>query len=92
MNIGGADFEENRFDGIDIEIDCVTCSLTWAQKWELFRWILNTSVSGKPPIGETVIVAGGLAKWTGECWLSQTPDSMNRPIQWEVNWWLPLLY
>ena len=44
----------------------------------------------KPPIGLRVIVCGGSAFWTGECWKSvmeQTPTGNYYEIQWEVKWW-----
>jgi hypothetical protein len=50
---------------------------------------------GPPSPHEIVIVAGGLACWDGEKWMST--DRLNyyssaaRPITWPVLWWIPLL-
>jgi hypothetical protein len=43
-----------------------------------------------PEPHQTVIVAGGLACWTGSIWLSMSDD--RRPISWAVKWWAPLIY
>lgn len=40
----------------------------------------------------TVIVAGGLAYYNGEFWVSNTGDDAGLPIEWEVKWWTPTLY
>lgn len=39
-----------------------------------------------------VIVAGGLATWTGSVWLSKTAEDTGRVIEWHVSWWMPLLH
>jgi hypothetical protein len=41
-----------------------------------------------PEVNEIVIVAGGIAYWTGENW--RTPLDHGNVIQWKVNWWAPL--
>lgn len=50
----------------------------------------NLSSERLPEPHVTVMVAGGIALWTGKQWLSLMEDR-HRPITWEVKWWLPLL-
>lgn len=46
-----------------------------------------------PEPNTTVIVAGGLASWTGSVWLSKSHGQGDRrPIRWPVKWWASLVY
>ena len=42
-----------------------------------------------PEPHQLVIVAGGVAVWTGSVWLSKIDD--NRVIEWPVEWWMPII-
>ncbi len=44
----------------------------------------------KPLPHQLVVVAGGVAVWTGSIWLSKTGDDNDRVIQWPVKWWMPM--
>lgn len=44
-----------------------------------------------PPVAISVIVAGGVAYYNGECWITNTGDDSGRKIEWEVKWWTPIL-
>jgi hypothetical protein len=93
LNINGLKFEETPREGLKVDAtNCPHIGFSKHDKWQLFRWLVGSMCRFKPAVGATVIVAGGLAKWDGEHWLSQCHDSWNRPITWEVKWWLPLLY
>jgi hypothetical protein len=46
--------------------------------------------SNVPEPNRLVIVAGGVALWTGSVWLSKTGDDNCRVITWPVKWWMPL--
>ena len=45
------------------------------------------AVLEKPPLFQTVLVAGGIAAWTGVNWLSRSGACEDRPITWDVEWW-----
>ena len=41
-----------------------------------------------PEPHQTVLVAGGLALWTGSVWLSMTGNDSYRVLEWPVQWWV----
>ena len=52
---------------------------------------VNLTKDSMPTRHQTVIVAGGLAVWTGSVWLSKTGDDSGTIITWPVKWWTPLI-
>lgn len=44
-----------------------------------------------PEPGKHCYVAGGIAVWDGECWLSLM-DKPHRQIAWDVHWWAYVVY
>lgn len=56
----------------------------------LYSLIIYDAEEKKPPVGLRVIVAGGSAFWTGQCWKSIMDAMLSRnyyTIEWEVKWW-----
>lgn len=44
-----------------------------------------------PARNTLVIVSGGIARWNGEYWETETGEDHGRPIQWEVKWWAQII-
>lgn len=45
-----------------------------------------------PARNSLVLVSGGIARWNGEYWKTETGEDHGRRIEWEVKWWAPMLY
>lgn len=43
-----------------------------------------------PRLNVLVLVEGGLARWNGKYWISETYSEGDIPIKWEVKWWADL--
>jgi hypothetical protein len=85
---GGAEYEADLFRGFRLcwerfivrEIRRDQTLVTWVKTSERM-----------PDRNHHVIVEGGLAKWTGEKWVSLMSDTPYRTIIWEVLYWTPLI-
>lgn len=46
-----------------------------------------------PPQNTIVLIQGGIGKWNPtHGWLSMMPDSVERPLQWQPQWWAELCF
>lgn len=48
------------------------------------------SADKKPDTNRLVLVNGGVAKWDGMLWITETGDASGRPIRWDVRYWAEL--